>query len=219
MDHLTKLNIADNTLIIFLGDNGSDSPLGPTHTVASSEPLRGNKGTHYEGGMRVPFIISWAKRNLEAPMQKKYDIGRGILSSHFASINDIFPTVLEITNSKAPANHTIDGESLIPLVTGKNLDHKQKFLMHFPHSHRSSYFTVFRSGDLKLIYHYLEEENKRYELFNLKKDPYESQNIAHENSTLLSQMVNEMKQELLKAKAQLPHNKNGDELTIPELTP
>ena len=219
MNQLNKLNIADNTLIIFLGDNGSDSPLGPTHTVASSEPLRGKKGTHYEGGMRVPFIISWAKRNLDSPIQKKYNINQGVLSSHFACINDIFPTVLEITNSKVPDNHTIDGESLIPLVTGKNLDHKQKFLMHFPHSHRSSYFTVYRSGDLKLIYHYLEEEDKKYELFNLKKDPYESRNIAHENSKLLSKMVNEMNQELLTAKAQLPHNKNGDELTLPDPQP
>lgn len=217
IDHLTKLKIADNTLIFFLGDNGSDAPLGPTHSIASSAPLRGKKGTHYEGGMRVPFIVSWAAINPESQIQKKFNITRGILSSHFASINDILPTILDITELKIPENHVIDGASLIPLITGKQLEHKQKFLMHFPHSHRSSYFTVFRSGDYKLIHHYLEEENKKYELFNLKQDPYETQNIAQKNPELLNKMVSEMSQQLKEAKAQLPYNKNGKEIPYPKL--
>ena len=61
MDHLEALDVAEDTLIVFLGDNGSDAPLGKTHEVASSAPLLGKKATHYEGGMRVPFIAAWAK--------------------------------------------------------------------------------------------------------------------------------------------------------------
>ena len=60
LDHLDALGVADNTLIFFLGDNGSDAPLGHQHEVACAAPLRGKKGAHYEGGMRVPFIAAWA---------------------------------------------------------------------------------------------------------------------------------------------------------------
>ena len=55
MKKLDDLGIAEDTLIFFLGDNGSDAPAGPVHEVACAAPLRGKKGTHYEGGMRVPL--------------------------------------------------------------------------------------------------------------------------------------------------------------------
>ena len=61
MDHIASKGEAENTLILFVGDNGSDAPLGPVHGYSSSVPLRGKKGTCYEGGMRVPFIAGWAK--------------------------------------------------------------------------------------------------------------------------------------------------------------
>ena len=61
MDQLEKLGIAENTLILFLGDNGGDAPLGDERGYGSSAPLRGKKGTEFEGGMRVPFIAAWAK--------------------------------------------------------------------------------------------------------------------------------------------------------------
>lgn len=76
VDHLDSLGIADKTMIIFLGDNGSDSPLGEDKLgYASSAPLRGKKGTAYEGGVRVPFIIAWAKCNTGLPLQR--DVVKG----------------------------------------------------------------------------------------------------------------------------------------------
>ena len=71
LDHLESLGIAENTLVLFVGDNGSDAPLGPVHEHASSFPLRAKKGTHYEGGMRVPFIASWAKPSKKNQFQKR----------------------------------------------------------------------------------------------------------------------------------------------------
>ena len=58
LKQLNTLGVADNTLVLFLGDNGGDAPLGGVHTVASSAPLRGKKGTHYEGGMRVSLVCN-----------------------------------------------------------------------------------------------------------------------------------------------------------------
>ena len=56
LDHLDELGVAENTLVLFLGDNGTDAPVGGTHEISCAAPLRAKKGTHYEGGMRVPFI-------------------------------------------------------------------------------------------------------------------------------------------------------------------
>ena len=79
LDHLDALGIADNTLIFFLGDNGSDAPLGHQHEVACAAPLRGKKGAHYEGGMRVPFIAAWAKADKDNPAQKRLPIAVGAI--------------------------------------------------------------------------------------------------------------------------------------------
>ena len=61
VDKLNEMGIAENTMIIFLGDNGSNAPLGGAADYGSSAPLKGKKGAEYEGGVRVPFIAAWAK--------------------------------------------------------------------------------------------------------------------------------------------------------------
>jgi arylsulfatase A-like enzyme len=71
LDDLDELGVAENTLVFFLGDNGSDAPLGHQHAVACAAPLLGKKGAHYEGGMRVPFIAAWARPNNTNPHQKR----------------------------------------------------------------------------------------------------------------------------------------------------
>lgn len=211
--HLDKLGVAENTVIIFLGDNGSDAPLGKTHDISCSAPLRGKKGTHYEGGMHVPFIASWAKPSASSELQKKFPIKQGgIVTGDFANITDIFPTVLEMANVKHPENHTIDGESLTSYFAKQQGSRSQKFLMHFPHSHRSSYFTSYREGNYKLVYHYLpKKDGIKYELFDLKKDPYEEKNLADSDKSTLQRMLAAMNDELAKAEAQYPV-KDGKEL-------
>ena len=207
--HLDKLGVADNTLVLFLGDNGGDAPLGGVHEVASSAPLRGKKGTHYEGGMRVPFIAAWAKPDPAKANQKKLPIKRGVLTTEMGTIHDIFPTLLDLVGVSYKGE--IDGENLAPTLNGGSLADEREFLMHFPHSHRSSYYTVYRLGDWKLIYHYNKPEGERCELFNLAEDPTEATNQASEKPAERDRMIKAMATALEEAGALYPVAKDDPE--------
>lgn len=183
LDHLEELQVADNTLVLFLGDNCSDAPLGHQHAIACAAPLRGKKGSHYEGGMRVPFIAAWAKQNTANPAQQKLPVAVNAIQSQQAAVYDLFPTVLQLTGIAAPAEHVVDGSSLDKLLTASSDEERdESFLMHYPHSpHRSEYFTSFRDGDWKVIYHYFPTEvsdGSHYQLFNLKADPFEQTELS-----------------------------------------
>ncbi len=217
LDHLEKLGVAENTLIFFLGDNGSDAPLGDPHAVASAAPLRGKKGSHYEGGMRVPFIAAWVKPNGVNAFQKRLPIAVGGVQTQQAAVYDMFPTILALTGSAAPKNHAVDGARLDALLTGKrDAARDEKFLMHYPHSpHRSDYFTSFRDGDWKVIYHYFPSEvseGSHYQLFNLKADPFEQKNLAATEPAELKRMMQGLAAGLEKQAAVYPVDKDGKAL-------
>jgi arylsulfatase A-like enzyme len=183
LDNLEKLGVAEHTLVIFLGDNGSDAPLGHQHEVACAAPLRGKKGSHYEGGVRVPFLAAWAKPGAGNAFQQRLPIAAGAVQSQQAAVYDLFPTMLALTGTKAPTAHTVDGARLDTLLTGKrDAGRAEQFLMHYPHApHRTDYFTTYRDGDWKVIYHYFPSavsEGSHYQLFNLKADPFEQKNLA-----------------------------------------
>ncbi len=194
LDHLEKLGLAENTLIFFLGDNGSDAPLGHEHAVACAAPLRGRKGSHYEGGMRVPFIAAWAKPASGNRLQQRLPIPAGAVQSQLASVPDLFPTILAATGTKAPAGHSVDGAPLQTLLAGRaDPRHPQAFLMHYPHApHRSDYWTSYRDGTWKVIYHYFPSkasEDSHWQLFNLARDPFEQENLATREPAELKRMM------------------------------
>ncbi|MES2594850.1 MAG: sulfatase [Verrucomicrobiota bacterium] len=194
LDHLDTLGIADNTLVFFLGDNGSDAPLGHEHTVACAAPLRGKKGSHYEGGMRVPFIAAWAKPNASQEHQQRLPITANAIQSQQAAVYDMFPTILSLAGVQSPAAHALDGKKLDTLLTGKpDSTRSETFLMHYPHSpHRTEYFTTYRDGEWKVIYHYFPTAvsgGSHYQLFNLKDDPFEQKDLAATNATELKRLM------------------------------
>ena len=198
MDHLDEKGVAENTLIIFLGDNGSDAPLGKHDDIASSAPLLGRKGSRWEGGMRVPFIAAWAKPNPKNKWQKKLPIPHGNIRQEIVACYDLFPTILELIDVPVPTGETVDGQSLMKLLAGQeDAQYSNDFLSHFPHQHKpqNSYLTVYRSGNWKLIYNYIDNDN-RYELYDLKKDPSELNNLSASNPEKLHTMVNAMVEEL-----------------------
>jgi arylsulfatase A-like enzyme len=221
LDHLEKLDIAENTLVIFLGDNGSDAPLGHHHEIACAAPLRGRKGTQYEGGIRTPLIASWASPNPENPLQRRVPIRSGFVHDQMASVCDLMPTILDVAEVKMPADHVVDGSSIRSLLSGeRNPNRREEFLMHFPHEHRDRYFTVFRQGDWKLIYHYFpldQPEEKQYQLFNLQADPTESNNLSEAEPKKLTQMMETMVERLKETGALYPVTNLGK--AIDPMTP
>lgn len=209
LDHLETLGIAESTLILFLGDNGSDAPLGHEHAVACAAPLRGKKGSHYEGGMRVPFIAAWAKPNPGNPHQRRLPIQAGAVQTQQASVQDIFPTLLALTDAKAPAGHVVDGIRLDTLLSGRrDARRPEAFLMHYPHApHRSDYWSSLRQGAWKVIYHYFPSaasEQSHYQLFNLANDPFEQKNLAGTERGELRRMMQELITALEKHNALYP---------------
>jgi arylsulfatase A-like enzyme len=214
MDHLEERGIAENTLIVFLGDNGSDAPLGATHGHASSAPYRGKKATHYEGGMLTPFIAAWAKPDTTNPWQRKLPIAQGTINTRVAAVMDIYPTLLGLVGADVPEGHTVDGHDLAHQLTGEPSGRPQRFLMHFPHQHRSPYFTTLRLDDWKLAYHYNPETPTKptVELYNLKEDPFETNDLAAAEPAEVARLVHEMAEQLGAEGALYPVDAEGKEL-------
>ena len=223
LDQFEELGVAEDTLIFFLGDNGSDAPLGDQHVVACAEPLRGKKGAHYEGGMRVPFIAAWGKRNPDNAFQRQLPIPAGGIQSQVASVEDIYPTLLKLVGAENPEGHKVDGDLLHTLLSGKtDVGREQQFLMHYPHGpHRSSYWTSWRDGDWKVIYHTFPnakntggsiQSKGTYQLFNLAEDPFESTNLTNSNPEKLGSMMKGLIAQLEAHEASYPIDDEGKEL-------
>lgn len=151
-----RLNLADDTVVIFTSDNG-----GTREYVA---PLRGGKGQLYEGGIRVPLVIAGpgirGGRRVDDPV----------------SSIDVYPTVLDLTGAPPPAGHALDGQSLLPLLAGGTLAPRPLF-WHFPcYVGGSPPAGAIRDGDLKLVEFF--EDGGRRELYDLAADPSESRDLA-----------------------------------------
>ncbi|MHC4501700.1 MAG: sulfatase-like hydrolase/transferase [Planctomycetota bacterium] len=208
MDHLVEKGAAEDTFIVFLGDNGGDAPLGRHDDIASSAPLRGRKGTRWEGGVRVPFIAAWAKLDTRNRWQKKLPIVPGGIRQEVGACFDLFPTILELVDVRAPAGEIVDGQSLAKLLAGEgDPQHRNTFLSHYPHlrgrGKGNDYVTSYRHGRIKVVYKYLDVTTP-YELYDLESDPDESDNLAATQPETLTTMMRAMVRELESMHAQYP---------------
>ncbi|MBQ8521461.1 MAG: sulfatase [Bacteroides sp.] len=215
MDHLEEIGVAENTLILFLGDNGGDAPLGGPADYGSSAPLRGKKGSEYEGGVRVPFIAAWAKNNPENKFQKRYPIARQAIQTQMGTVMDLYPTILSVADVNLPKGYPLDGADLKKLLQGaSDKSHRDDFLMHFPHGeHRANYFTTYRKGDWKVIYYYNPDTTGKptWKLYNLKEDPFEQEDVATRYPQKAAELIGLMHQRLKKENALYPLKKNYPE--------
>ena len=164
MKKLEELGVADNTVVIFMSDNGglSTSEGSPTSNV----PLRAGKGWLYEGGIREPMIIKWP--GVVKPNS---------VCSEPVTSTDFYPTMLEMAGLPLKPKQHIDGVSLVPLLKGKGTLNRKAIFWHYPHygNQGGSPSGAVRAGDYKLIEFY---EDNRAELYNLKADISEKNNLA-----------------------------------------
>ena len=163
MDELDRLGIANNTLILFIGDNGG---LATTDKLPTSNlPYRGGKGWVYEGGIREPYLVRWPAA-----------IKAGTTNDTPVISNDVLPTFFAAAGAELPAKK-LDGLNLLPLMqTGAPLDRDALF-WHFPHYGGQGGFPggAIRMGDWKLIERYLDGS---VQLYNLKNDIGERLDLA-----------------------------------------
>ena len=201
LDHLKETGLDENTIVIFTSDNGglSTSEGSPT----SNLPLRGGKGWVYEGGVRVPWIIRYP--GITQPDTTSAD--------PICSI-DLFPTLT--TAADIPVDHLIDGVDLVPALKGEELETRPLF-WHYPHYSNQGGIPggAIREGDFKLFERY---EDGRLELFNLKEDIGEQNDLAKDNPERVEEMRDRLHKwyQDLDAKF-LQQKKKGPEPWKPEL--
>ena len=167
MEALDRLGLGDNTYLIFTSDNGSYTRAGQDW-VTTNAPLRGEKASTWEGGIRVPIIV------------RGPGVPAGAVSSQTIGGIDLYPTMAELMGASAPLPDGIEGGSLAGLYHGGDsaVDRAQPLVWHFPHYQTDKGnrpMTSIRSGDWKLIRFY---EDSRTELYNLANDLGEEQDVS-----------------------------------------
>lgn len=202
ISYLETKGVADNTVVLFLSDNGGDcinrEKGGVKHT--HNLPLREGKGSVYEGGIRVPMVVRWGDKiahssKITTPVQAE----------------DLYPTFLDLAGIKEYKTvQTIDGKSLTSLLTGKKdsgIDYSRPILSHFPHQWRPEinndidYMTALRVGDWKMVYRH---RTQALELYNLVSDLSESVNLASSEPEKLAELAEIMTAELIEKGALMP---------------
>jgi arylsulfatase A-like enzyme len=164
---LDDLHLTDNTVVIFTSDNGGLSVKeGPKTPATSNAPLRAGKGYLYEGGIREPLIVRWPG-----------NVQPGSVCATPVSSIDFFPTMLEMAGIDPKTFPPVDGLSIVPLLKGAKTLPRASLFWHYPHysNQGGKPSGAIRGGDLKLIEFY---EDGRWELYNLKEDLSETNNLA-----------------------------------------
>ena len=214
---LKELELEKNTLVVFTSDNGGTQE-------SSQEPLRGNKGSYYEGGIREPFLARWP--GVIAP-GNRCDV---------PVINvDLFPTFLAAAGVPVPPDKTLDGENLLPLFRGENRLSRSAIFWHFPGylntpvirgreldvrtGFRSRPVSVIRKGDWKLHLYHEEwqldggpaqlESNQAAELYHLGDDIGERVNLANRQPAKRDELLADLQTWIKSTGALLPTEPNS----------
>ena len=186
---LKEQGMDENTWVIFTSDNGGLSTLFRKNAPTANGPLRAGKGWCYEGGIRVPFIISGPDvlrpgRVEEAPVVSM----------------DVFATVLSLAGMK---NAATDGEDLLPLINREQSLERDVLFWHYPHYHGSAWTpgSAIRQGDWKLIVFY---EGNKSELYNLEDDPGELTDVSMDYPEKKQELEKLLEEKLAETNARFP---------------
>jgi len=165
VDELEANDLFENTLLVYLSDNG-----GATAMSANNAPLRGNKQLDYEGGIRVPFIVSWPEK-----------LKGGTTCDVPLWSTDILPTILAATGIESPTERPLDGKNMLPALTGE-VESLHGHL--FWSSGGESGKWAIRSGKWKLV-----TQKDKTELFDLEADLAESKDLAAAHPEVVAELT------------------------------
>ena len=186
---LDELDLANNTIVIFTSDNGGVTS-GDNYST-NLAPLRGGKGYQWEGGIRVPFLIQVPWLNNQGQTTEVPAVG-----------TDFFPTLLDLAGIPLQPDLHNDGWSLLPILQGESLP-ERSLIWHYPHygNQGGDPSSIIRKGDWKLIHYH---ETDKVELYDLKEDVGEENDLAGSYSELAEQLKAEMMAQLSALNARHP---------------
>ena len=173
LDTLDRLDLTDNTIVVFTSDNGGVS--AGDGKATSNLPLRGGKGRQWEGGIREPYYICWPKIVLP-----------GVCDTPVIG-TDFYPTLLELAGIPLQPSQHCDGVSLVPLLKGQTIAERPLF-WHYPHygNQGGEPSSIISMNDWKLIRYY---EDNRQELYHLATDAAEVNDHAAEETSRVESLA------------------------------
>jgi arylsulfatase A-like enzyme len=205
IDVLKSTGKFDETFILFTSDNGGH------YGITKQWPLRSGKGSYYEGGIREPMFVHWPGK-----------VAPGTQSDVPVTNLDFYPTFLEVAGVKKPADKILDGKSILPILTGQGTFEKRPLFWHFP-IYLEAYLkdgdrtqdplfrtrpgSAVRMGNWKLIHYF---ENDDYELYNLKEDIAENNNLAKLNPEKLNELLTQLENWRKEINAPIPKELNPE---------
>jgi arylsulfatase A len=213
MDKLNELGLSENTLVVFFSDNGGlvsrfdRIPLlaeSKMHIYAedtlryiasSNAPLRAEKGTIYEGGIREPLILWWPG-TLEA----------GQVNKAITSSVDFLPTFAELAGVKLPDEQVFDGISLVDILEGSTPDPERSIFWHYPVYHHDEPASAVRKGKWKLIHNLVKD---RHYLYDLENDIGESTDLSRSEPELADELYRLLEQWRRDCGAEFPVSNPG----------
>mgnify|MGYP006278669347 CR=1 FL=1 len=194
LEALDRLRLTQDTLVIFLSDNGGYAQRVGGYSPRNL-PLRSGKGSAYEGGLRTPMVVRWP------------GVARaGVLSREVASIEDLLPTFVAAAGAAVPAG--LDGRDLAPVLRGESRP-GQDLVWYYPHVWGAKGpgiepFAALRRGSLKVVYFF---EGDRTELYDVESDPSETRDLAQERAAEATRLRDDLLAALRAAGRALPRRR------------
>jgi len=204
LDALKANGLDENTIVVFTSDNGG--VVSGDHYSTSCLPLKGGKGYQWEGGIRIPYVVS-------VPWMNHH----GQRNSTPVAGSDLYPTLLELAGVPMPAEATVDGKSIVPALEGRSMTERPLY-WHYPHygNQGGRPTSIIRKGDWKLIHYW---EDGRDELYNVSQDIHEDNDLAHVQPERAQEMSKELLGFLKETGANFPkpdpsHDEQKEQATI-----
>ncbi|HUT26110.1 MAG TPA: sulfatase [Sumerlaeia bacterium] len=227
---LEDLGVAEDTIILFASDNGGLShgprgktPMGTGH-YTHNWPLSAGKCSAYEGGVRVPMLVSWAKPAPANPRQKRIPIQPGSICHEPVICDDFLPTLCRWAGVEDLEKRVerLDGQDITGAVAGDaSFRRPGELVFHYPHfinygkgtiEHGYGPFSALRDGNWKIIYFY---DRRKWELYDLSRDIGEKNDLALEEPDLLGRLAGKLVERLRDMDAQYPVvSATGEQVSI-----